>query len=252
MGAAMRAHDWSRSPLGDPGIWPSPLRASVSLMLGSAFPMFLAWGPGLGFLYNDAYVEILGGKHPAALGCAFADVWSEIWPDIEPIARRALAGEATYMEDMPFRMLRNGFDESTWFTFSYSPLRGEDGAVEGMFCACSETTRRVHSEKERRQRERELGEKAREFEAMAENVSQLAWMAKPDGHIFWYNRRWYAYTGTTLEDMQGWGWRDVHLPDRVESIIAEVGGRWAAGETWEGVYHLRSATGEYSWRSPAS
>ncbi|KQT79691.1 hypothetical protein ASG51_03340 [Methylobacterium sp. Leaf465] len=214
-------------------------------MLGSAFPMFMAWGPDLGFLYNDAYVQILGSKHPAALGCAFRDVWPEIWTDIEPIVRRALDGEAIYMEDMPLRMARNGFDEQTWFTFSYSPLRGEDGTVAGMFCACTETTRRVHTETALRQRERELGEKVREFQALAENVSQLAWMAEPDGHIFWYNRRWYEYTGTTLEVMQGWGWRDVHLPDQIERIIAEVGARWAAGEAWEGVYHLRSASGEY-------
>ncbi|KQO76318.1 hypothetical protein ASF20_13260 [Methylobacterium sp. Leaf88] len=245
LGALMRAHDWTLSPLGQPETWPAPLRASVSLMLGSAFPMFLAWGPDLGFLYNDAYVQILGSRHPAGLGCAFRDVWPEIWSDIEPIVRRALDGEASYMEDMPLRMARNGFDEQTWFTFSYSPLRGEDGTVAGMFCACTETTRRVHTETALRQRERELGEMVREFQALAENVSQLAWMAEPDGHIFWYNRRWYEYTGTTLEVMQGWGWRDVHLPDQIERIIAEVGGRWAAGEAWEGVYHLRSATGEY-------
>ena len=67
-GALMRAHDWSRSPLGHPESWPQSLRSMVGMLLNSKFPMFVAWGPELGFLYNDAYAEILGAKHPAALG----------------------------------------------------------------------------------------------------------------------------------------------------------------------------------------
>ncbi|MFK5595682.1 ATP-binding protein [Methylobacterium sp. HMF5984] len=120
---------------------------AVSLMLNSAFPMFLAWGPGLGFLYNDAYVEILGAKHPAALGEPFERVWSEIWDDIRPLVERATGGEATFREDLPLVMMRRGYPEDVWFTFSYSPLRGEDGSVQGMFCACTETTAKVREER---------------------------------------------------------------------------------------------------------
>src|SRR6478609_1769730 len=68
VGELMRAHDWSTSPLGPPSDWPQSLRSVVGLMLGSEFPMFLAWGPELGFVYNDAYIDVLGAKHPAALG----------------------------------------------------------------------------------------------------------------------------------------------------------------------------------------
>jgi hypothetical protein len=85
MGVLMRAHDWSCSPLGHPDAWPSSLRTVVDLLLQSRFPMFVAWGPELGFLYNDPYAEILGAKHPAALGRRFQDIWSEIWPDISPL-----------------------------------------------------------------------------------------------------------------------------------------------------------------------
>ncbi|HEX8418097.1 MAG TPA: hybrid sensor histidine kinase/response regulator, partial [Methylobacterium sp.] len=102
----MRAHDWSGSPLGGPEAWPQSLRSVVGLMLTSRFPMFVAWGPELGFLYNDAYAEILSAKHPAALGARFADVWSEIWPDILPLIEAALAGEATYRENLPLVMHR--------------------------------------------------------------------------------------------------------------------------------------------------
>ena len=155
MGALMRAHDWTTSPLGPPETWAAPLRMTVSLMLGSAFPMFVAWGDGLGFLYNDAYIEILGDKHPHALGRAFQAVWSEIWSDIDPLIRTAMAGEATYMEDLPLRMQRKGIEEDTRFTFSYSPVRDEDGIVGGMFCACTETTARVQAEEGLRRKEAE-------------------------------------------------------------------------------------------------
>ena len=142
-GALMRAHDWSTSPLGPPESWPPSLRAVVSLLLQSRLPMFVAWGPDLGFLYNDPYAEILGTKHPRALGRRFDDIWSEIWTDISPLIDAAMAGQATYREDLPLVMNRKGYDEQTWFTFSYSPVRDESGRVAGMFCACTETTQKV-------------------------------------------------------------------------------------------------------------
>ncbi|MGY2046720.1 PAS domain-containing protein [Methylobacterium sp. JK268] len=156
MGERIRNHDWSGSPLGPPSTWPPCLSSTVSLMLGSGFPMFVAFGPDLAFLYNDAYAEILGGKHPAALGRRFREIWAEIWSDIAPLIDRALAGEATWAENMPLVMNRRGYDEQTWFTFSYSPLRDEEGRVAGMFCACTETTGRVEAEAGLRETEARL------------------------------------------------------------------------------------------------
>ena len=151
MGALMRSHDWSNSPLGAPETWPQSLRAIVALLLHSKFPMFVAWGKDLGFLYNDPYAEILGAKHPLSLGARFYDIWSEIWPDISPLIDAALSGEANYREDLPLVMNRKGYDEQTWFTFSYSPVRDETGRIAGMFCACTETTERKKAEDELRQ-----------------------------------------------------------------------------------------------------
>jgi hypothetical protein len=75
--------------------------------------MFVAWGDALGFLYNDSYAEILGAKHPRALGSRFYDIWSEIWPDISPLVDAAMAGQATYREDLLLVMNRKGYDEET-------------------------------------------------------------------------------------------------------------------------------------------
>jgi PAS domain S-box-containing protein len=147
MGALMRAHDWSGSPLGRLEAWPQSLRSVVGLMLGSRYPMFLAWGPELAFLYNDGYAPILGQKHPRALSRPFREVWSEIWADIEPLVVKALTGEATFHEDLHLVMERNGYPEDTWYNFSYSPVRDEAGTIVGMFCACTETTGKVLAER---------------------------------------------------------------------------------------------------------
>jgi PAS domain S-box-containing protein len=168
MGAAMRAHDWSATDLGPPAGWPQSLKTAVGILLQSKFPMFLAWGPELTFLYNDGYIDVLGAKHPA-LGGRFEDIWAEIWQDIGPLVDRALAGEATYWENLPLVMHRKGYEEQTWFTFSYSPLRAEEGSVCGMFCACVETTATVLAERGRTreaERLRELFDNAPGFMAV--------------------------------------------------------------------------------------
>ncbi|HEV2748784.1 MAG TPA: PAS domain S-box protein [Allosphingosinicella sp.] len=180
MGARMAAHDWGSSPLGPVADWPQSLRTAAGILLGSKFPMFLAWGADLIFIYNDSYTEILGTKHPAALGRRFAEVWPEIWNDIGPIAERALAGEATYWENLPLTLHRKGYEEQTWFTFSYSPVRDESGAVAGMLCACTETTAAVLAQ--RRQvgeveRLRQLFDKAPGFMAATRGPDHLFEMA---------------------------------------------------------------------------
>ncbi|WP_168713104.1 MULTISPECIES: PAS domain-containing protein [Sphingomonas] len=128
--------------------------------------MFVAWGPDLTFLYNDNYAEILGSKHPEALGAGFKEIWSEIWSDISPLIEAALSGEASFREDLPLVMNRKGYDEKTWFTFSYSPVFGDDGLVAGMFCTCTETTEAVllrQREQEERQRLARMFEQAPGF-----------------------------------------------------------------------------------------
>ena len=145
----MRRLDWTRSPLGAPEFWPQSLRVIVDLLLSSKFPMFVAWGPELGFLYNDAYAEIIGTKHPVALGGRFRTIWAEIWDDIAPSIDEALSGKAVYHRDFPLVLNRKGYDEETWFTFSYSPVRDETGEVTGIFCAATETTEQVLAERHR-------------------------------------------------------------------------------------------------------
>ena len=146
MGACMRAHDWRRSPMGEPAQWPDALKSIVSLMLGSRFPMFLLWGEQHLCLYNDGYIALLGKRHPGALAQPYQSTWPEIWPSIHPLIMRAYAGESLYFESLPLRIERNQFQEDANFTFSYSPLRDADGTIKGAFCSCMETTEQLRAE----------------------------------------------------------------------------------------------------------
>ena len=144
MGAAIRAHDWSASPLGPIDAWPPILRTSLNIVLDSAFPSFLVWGPERILLYNDAYAEILCAKHPAALGQAFHVVWHEIWDVLGPLVERTLVkGESHRMSDIPLVMQRKGYAEHTWFTYSYGPVRTDAGEILGLLCNCIETTEAI-------------------------------------------------------------------------------------------------------------
>ena len=169
MSVLMRGHDWSTSPVGPPEGWPQSLRSAVGLMLANKHIMFVAWGPDLAFLYNDAYRPVFGKKHPWALGRPFREIWSEVWEEVEPLVNAALGGEATWSENLHLVLERNGYPEDSWFTFSYSPLRNEDGEVAGIFCAASETTDTVLTERRlqvQSERQRQLFQKAPGFIAI--------------------------------------------------------------------------------------
>jgi signal transduction histidine kinase/GAF domain-containing protein len=149
MARRMRALDWSKSPLGPPAHWPQSLKTAVGVCLSSLHPIEIWWGPEFVRLYNDGYRPILGAnKHPQFLGRPGQECWGEIWDVIGPMLEGVRAtGQATWSEDFPLMLERNGYLEETYFTFSYAPLREADGAVGGIFCACTETTARVLGER---------------------------------------------------------------------------------------------------------
>lgn len=135
--------------MGAPESWPVPLRTSVSLMLDSPGPTWIAWGAEQTFFYNDAYQPLLGRKHPSALGLPFKVVWAEIWSDLEPLMAQAVAGEPVIMRDLPLSVVRGAGAEDAYFTFSFTPLRDEKGIIHGLFCHVNETTAGVLAEQRR-------------------------------------------------------------------------------------------------------
>jgi PAS domain S-box-containing protein len=146
--ALLRSHDWSTSPLGSPATWPEGLKVPLRMMLLSRFEMWLGWGPDLAFFYNDAYIPTLGIKHPASPAQPIRKVWPEIYGTLESRFNTVMRdGVATWDKALLLYLERSGYPEETYHTFSYSPLKGDTGAVEGLMCVVTEETERVISER---------------------------------------------------------------------------------------------------------
>ncbi len=146
MGELMRQFDWTQTNLGAPENWEQSLKTSVSICLNSNFPIALYWGKDLILLYNDAWSSIPGGKHPWALGRTAKEVWPDIWKDIEPDFKKALKGQPGGSKDALLPMERHGFVEECYFDFTFTPVYGDTGNVNGVFNAVIETSFRVISE----------------------------------------------------------------------------------------------------------
>ncbi|MDP1026857.1 PAS domain-containing protein [Sphingomonas sp. KR1UV-12] len=151
MARLIREKDWSDTPFGPIAGWSTALRSAVSIILGSRFPMVLYWGETRALIYNDAWSPVPGQKHPWALGRPGYEVWAEIWDIIGPMFDQVMTqGTATWSEDQLLPLNRFGYVEECYFYYSYSPVRGEGGQVEGVFTAVTETTYRVLAERRER------------------------------------------------------------------------------------------------------
>ncbi len=142
LGKQIAEFDWSATPLGHLDAWPQSLRTTVNLMLNSSHPIWIGWGPEATFLYNDAYIEVLGAaKHPWALGRPAQQVWAEIWHYCGPLADKVFQrAEPSYVDAVQLFMNRGDWVEEVWYSFSYSPIFNEAGAVGGLFCPSTDTT----------------------------------------------------------------------------------------------------------------
>jgi hypothetical protein len=138
--AAYRGVDWAATPLGPVGSWSPALLGAMDIILHSRAPVTLMWGPQFVLVYNEAYVDMIGDKHPSALGRPSRAVFAEIWDTIGPMLESVRAGGgATWVEDLRLYMNRRGFLEETYFTFSYSPVAGSEGVID----IAAETTEQV-------------------------------------------------------------------------------------------------------------
>ncbi|HEX8440110.1 ATP-binding protein [Archangium sp.] len=171
----MRALDWSSTPLGPVEGWSQSLRGAVSICLTSRFPIALLCGPEFVVLYNDAYIPILGHKHPRlALGRPGREAWAEIWHVIQPMLEGVrTTGQATWSDEQLLVIDRAGYLEEAYFTFSYSPIGLETGRVDGVFATINISTERVIGERRLRTL-RELAEHVSEARSSEEACRQAA------------------------------------------------------------------------------
>lgn len=143
MGKAVLQFDWSRTSIGPIDRWPQSLRSVVQMAMQTRQAICIFWGSDLNMIYNDAYAPILGEKEQDALGQPAEAIWSDVWSEIAPIVQEALSGRGTWGENMPLVMTRNGYEEQTYWSFSYSPLYAEDGTIGGMINITTDTSAAV-------------------------------------------------------------------------------------------------------------
>ncbi|HET7845322.1 MAG TPA: PAS domain-containing protein [Xanthomonadales bacterium] len=177
MAARIDAFDWGATPLGPRERWDETLRTLVALMLAAQQPMFLIWGAQRVWLNNDAFLPILGRKHPDALGRDALDVWGEARETLAPLFARVLDGEAVRMDDIELMLDRHGRLEEAHFAFSYTPARDARGHVAGLFGVCIETTANVLAER------REVALKARQLRLFEQAPGFIAILHGPQ-HVF--------------------------------------------------------------------
>jgi PAS domain S-box-containing protein len=186
--------------------------------------------------------EQLYGLAPGTFTGTLEEYRSRIHPDdrdsalalvYEALRRRAPTHHVTH------RIIRAD-GEVRWLESHAQFLYAEDGRAESLVGVSTDVT-------EQRLAERALREREEEFRTIANSLPQLAWMAASDGSITWYNERWYEYTGTTFDDMRGWGWKSVHHPDHLERVTAKFVEAVAQGTAWEDTFPLRGKDGNYRW-----
>jgi PAS domain S-box-containing protein len=156
MARAIGAFDWTATPLGPIPDWPVSLLTAVRTMLGHRHAASMFWGPDLTMLYNDAYAPVLGRKEARALGQPFRRIWADVWEDVRPLVEETMAGRGTYSEEMRLVMTRNGFEEETFWTFSYSPLYDDNGNVLGLMNITIDVTEVVMSRRNQQVMQQEL------------------------------------------------------------------------------------------------
>jgi PAS domain S-box-containing protein len=158
--------------------------------------------------------------------------------------QRAFAGEPTYIpaiqydpeETVPSRTRHE--NPIRWVAAVAYPLKDDAGAVREVVLVHDDISARKRAEAALRASEEKL-------RLLADTIPQLAWMARPDGHIEWFNRRWFEYTGTTPEQMEGWGWQSVHDPDVLPEVVKKWQHSLATGEPFNMVFPLRASDGGF-------
>ncbi|HEY2066715.1 MAG TPA: PAS domain-containing protein, partial [Gemmatimonadaceae bacterium] len=183
----VRAFDWSATPLGPIEHWSQSTKTLVDTVLGSGFAQILLWGPELIQIYNDAYGDVIGRKHPTALGMPTRECWPETWHINEPIYARVMGGETVHLENAPYPLDRHGALEEAYFTLSYSPVRDDDERIAGVLVTLVETTKVVRAqlvEAERARLVRELEVESARLEEVFRQAPAFMAMVRGEDYVF--------------------------------------------------------------------
>ncbi len=249
LGRLCRELDWGCTPLGPVRDWPQSLRTAAGLVVAAANAMVLLWGPDLVMIYNDAYREVMGAKHPAGLGQPLRECWSEVWDELAPIVDRVLrCRESVSFQDRPFTVVRHGYPEQAFFTASYSPVPDDAGNVGGVLAIAVETTTRVQGFEAERE-----GQKVQEALRWSEERFRALVSASSDV-VFRLNADWSemlhldgrGFIPDTSVPSNAWLDEYIHPDDR-ERVLEAVREATRTRGLFEMEHRVRRVDGSVGW-----
>jgi signal transduction histidine kinase len=198
MAIRISSFDWSQTPLGEIATWSQSFKSLIKTVLASRYPMVLTWGREFTQFYNDAYSQLIGDKHPAALGLDIRITLAEAWDTLGPMIQTVMAtGRANWTPALLLVLERSGYREESYFSVSHAPAENDAGQIVGMLGVCSEVTQQVLGERRLRLL-RDLSSKAgetRSVEATCHDVVAairlhpldvpfaLLYLREPDGTL---------------------------------------------------------------------
>ncbi|ADB62915.1 putative PAS/PAC sensor protein (plasmid) [Haloterrigena turkmenica DSM 5511] len=239
MAERIRKFEWAKTPLGPMDGWPLELRVAADIMLGADEAIGLYWGEDLTLLYNDAWRELIGDKHPEALGRPAQEVFPEIWETIEPMFADVLDGNGVGFErEQRLSLERDGQIEDAWFDYSANPILMADGSVGGVFNIANEITERKDAQQTLRDREGRLN-------AFVTSTSEIVYRMSPDWSEMYYldGKDFIADT----EDPRETWLKEYIPPDEQERVMAAIEEAIETKSMFELEHQVHQVDGTRGW-----
>lgn len=245
--------DWSKTSLGPIESWSVTIQTIVATMLRSPVAIATMWGDEGVMIYNDAYVEIAGKRHPGLMGSAVREAWPEAAEFNDHVMKSGMAGKTLSYKDQPLTLFRNGVAEDVWLDLDYSPVADEDGTTLGVFAVLRDTSERVKA--------------ARQLEALNEDLERqvlervleqgTTWNINPDmlavmgmdGRFLATNPAWGKTLGYTPHEMRGFTYSDLLHPDDIADADQAVATLMGGEAVIEVENRYRTKDGAYRWFS---
>lgn len=202
--------------------------------------MAILWGKDGTLIYNDAYALIAGHRHPRLLGSRAVEGWPEFAGFIQGVMDEVMGGAAPSFRSKNLIVNPHLAPKSLWFDLDFSPIPDDSGKPAGVLAVVCDTTQRVLAERSQRESEVRL-------RTLADSMAQFVWTADETGSVFWFNKRWYEFTGLEPEKVEGHGWHKLLHPDDADRVIATITHCFKTGESWEDTFQLRGREGVYRW-----
>src|SRR5262245_65581989 len=185
---------------------------------------------------NQRLTEICGISVGEHLGRSVRETVPQVADEVEKIVH-AVASTGKPIAGVEIRGQRaDGLNADQVWSTTWHPLKHPDGSIVGVNVMAEDITERKRAEAVLAASEAALRESEERFRELADNISQFAWTADQAGWIYWYNKRWHDYTGTTLDEMEGWGWQKVHHPDHVDRVVQRIRRSFEDGTPWEDTF----------------